>query len=146
VVRAAAEARGERRGEGRGGGAVRILAVTVLTSLDRADLDAAMITPGALGDVAVLRAERAFAAGADGVIASPLEAARIRALPGAAGKLIVTPGIRPAGAAADDQKRVATPREALRAGADHVVIGRPIWAAADPAAAARDICAEIAAV
>ena len=130
---------------GRGDAPTRILAVTVLTSLDRADLDAALVVPGALADLAVARAERAFAAGADGVIASPLEAARIRALPSAAGRLIVTPGVRPAGAAADDQKRTATPAEALRAGADHVVVARPIIAAPDPLAAARAILAEIAA-
>lgn len=119
---------------GRGGAATRILAVTVLTSLDRADLDAAMIVGGDLAAIGVERARRAFLAGADGVIASPWEAAAIRALPEAAGKLIVTPGVRPAGAAAHDQKRVATPAEALRAGADHVVVGRPITAAPDPAA------------
>ncbi len=136
VVRAAAE--------GRGASATRILAVTVLTSLDRADLDHCMIVPGAPGDIAVERARRAFLAGADGVIASPHEAAAIRALPEAEGRLIVTPGVRPAGAAADDQKRIATPADAIRAGADHVVVGRPITAAADPAAAARAIAAEIA--
>jgi len=130
---------------GRGGSATRILAVTVLTSLDRADLDAAMIAAGDPGAVAVERARRAFDAGADGVICAPAEAAAIRALPGAGRRLIVTPGVRPAGAAADDQKRVATPAEAIRAGADHVVVGRPITAAQDPAAAARAIAAEIAA-
>ena len=131
---------------GRGRGPSRILAVTLLTSADRADLDAALIVPGDVADLVVARAERAFAAGADGVIASPREAARIRALPLAAGKLIVTPGVRPAGAPADDQKRTATPAEALAAGADHLVIGRPIWAARDPRAAARAIRAEIAGV
>ena len=124
--------------EGRRGG-TRILAVTFLTSLDRADLDAAMTRDGALADLAVERAARAFAAGADGVVASPQEAAAIRALPEAAGRLIVTPGVRPAGAAPGDQKRIATPLEALRAGADHVVVGRPITGARDPAAAARAI-------
>jgi orotidine-5'-phosphate decarboxylase len=129
---------------GRGDAATRILAVTVLTSLDRADLDAAMIAGGDVGAVTVERARRAFDAGADGVIASPREAAAIRALPQADGRLIVTPGVRPAGAATNDQKRVATPAEAIRAGADHVVVGRPVTAAADPAAAARAIAAEIA--
>jgi orotidine-5'-phosphate decarboxylase len=131
---------------GRGGAATRILAVTVLTSLDRADLDEGMTVAGDLSAIAVERARRALAAGADGVICSPWEAAAVRALPEAAGRLIVTPGVRPAGAAAHDQKRVATPAEAIRAGADHVVIGRPIWGAADPAAAARAAAAEIAAV
>ncbi len=129
---------------GRGRSATRILAVTVLTSLDRGDLDEGMIAPGAVGAVAVERAARALAAGADGVICAPSEAAAIRALPAARDRLIVTPGVRPAGAAPDDQKRVATPAAAIRAGADHVVIGRPIWAAADPAAAARAVAAEIA--
>ena len=135
VVRAAAE--------GKSGTDLKILAVTVLTSLDRADLDANMILPGDIHDITVERAARALAAGADGVIASPQEAARIRALPEAVGKLIVTPGVRPAGAATGDQKRIATPGAAIRDGADHIVVGRPIWASADPAAAARAIIAEL---
>lgn len=130
---------------GRGGADLRILAVTVLTSLDRNDLDAAMIVDGAPGDIVTERARRAFDAGADGVIASPQEAAAVRALPSAAGRLIVTPGVRPLGADLGDQKRVATPGQAIAAGADHVVVGRPVWAAPDPAAAARAIAAEIAA-
>ncbi len=129
---------------GRGGGSTKILAVTLLTSLDRADLDDALIQPGTLADLAVERAARAFEAGADGVIASPMETAAIRALPASRGKLIVTPGIRPSGATSGDQKRTATPREALDAGADHLVIGRPIWAAPDPRAATRAILAEMA--
>ena len=128
---------------GRGEAPLRILAVTVLTSLDRADLDAAMIAPGDLADVTVERARRALAAGADGVIASPREAAAIRALPGARGRLVVTPGVRPEGSAAGDQKRTATPSQAIRAGADHIVVGRPIVAAPDPAAAARAILADL---
>jgi len=130
--------------EGRGASALRILAVTVLTSLDRGDLDANLIREGTVAEIARERASRAFAAGADGVIASPHEIAAIRALPGAAGRLIVTPGVRPAGSAAGDQKRVMTPAEAIGAGADHIVVGRPVWQAADPAAAARAIVAEIA--
>lgn len=129
---------------GRGDAPTRILAVTILTSLDRADLDAAMIVPGAVAGLVEARAARAFEAGADGVIASPQEAAAIRALPGAEGRLIVTPGVRPAGAALGDQKRVATPREAIRAGADHIVVARPILSAPDPLAAARAITAELA--
>jgi orotidine-5'-phosphate decarboxylase len=132
--------------KGAGDSGLRILAVTVLTSLDRADLDANLIRPGAVAEIAVERAARAFAAGAHGVIASPQEAAAIRALPGAAGRLIVTPGVRPAGAALGDQKRVATPAQALADGVDHIVVGRPVWAAADPAAAAAAVLAEIAAV
>ena len=135
VVRAAVE--------GASGTDLKILAVTVLTSLDRGDLDAAMIEAGDIGAVGTERARRAFDAGAHGVIASPHEAAAIRALPEAAGRLIVTPGVRPAGAAMDDQKRAATPGEAIRAGADHIVVGRPVWRAPDPAAAMRAIHAEL---
>ena len=136
VVRAATQ--------GRGGSDLKILAVTVLTSLDRSDLDANLIRPGTLAEITAERAARALEAGADGVIASPEEAAMIRALPQAAGKLIVTPGVRPAGAAAGDQKRIATPAQAIAAGADHIVVGRPIWQAADPRKAARAVIAELA--
>jgi orotidine-5'-phosphate decarboxylase len=135
VVRAAAE--------GKSGTNLKILAVTVLTSLDRADLDANLIKPGDIHDITLERAARALDAGADGVIASPQEAAMIRALPQAAGKLIVTPGVRPAGAALGDQKRVATPAQAILDGANHIVVGRPVWQAKDPAAAARAIIAEL---
>mgnify|MGYP002620109947 CR=1 FL=1 len=130
--------------EGVGGSGLKILAVTLLTSVDRADLDAALIKPGAIDDLVAERAARAFDAGAHGVIASPQEAARIRALPQAEGRLIVTPGVRPAGSAPGDQKRIATPAEAIRQGADHIVVGRPIWQAADPRAAAQAVCAELA--
>ncbi|MBW6507272.1 MAG: orotidine-5'-phosphate decarboxylase [Rhodobacteraceae bacterium] len=136
VVRAACE--------GAAGSGLQILAVTVLTSLDRADLDACLIRPGDVAELVVERAARAFDAGAHGVIASPREAAAIRALPQAAGRLIVTPGVRPAGTALGDQKRVETPAAALAAGADHIVVGRPVWQAADPRAAAEAIVAEIA--
>ncbi|WP_377171423.1 orotidine-5'-phosphate decarboxylase [Roseovarius aquimarinus] len=135
VVRAAAE--------GASGKPTKILAVTILTSLDRADLDAGLIEAGDIPDLVATRAARAFEAGADGVIASPQEAALIRALPEAAGKLIVTPGVRPAGSALGDQKRVATPAQAIADGADHIVVGRPIWAADDPAAAAAEILASL---
>ncbi len=128
---------------GKAGSNLKILAVTILTSLDRADLDANLIKPGDLSDITLERAARAFESGADGVIASPLEAAAIRALPQARGKLIVTPGVRPDGADKGDQKRTATPAEALRNGADHIVVGRPVWAATDPAAAARAIVASL---
>ena len=136
VVRAA--------GEGKRGAQTKILAVTVLTSLDRADLDANMIVPGDIAEITLTRAARALEAGADGVIASPQEAQAIRALPQAKGKLIVTPGVRPAGAALGDQKRIATPRDALLRGADHIVVGRPIWAAPDMRAATAAILADIA--
>lgn len=130
--------------EGAGGSDMQILAVTILTSLDRADLDASLIKPGNIPDLVTERAARALEAGADGVIASPQEAAMIRALPQAEGKLIVTPGVRPAGADLGDQKRVATPAQAIADGADHVVVGRPVWRAEDPRAAALAIQAELA--
>jgi len=129
--------------EGAGGSGMKILAVTILTSLDRADLDAALIRDGAIPDLVATRAARAFEAGADGVIASPQEAAMIRALPEAAGRLIITPGVRPAGAALGDQKRVATPAQAISDGADHIVVGRPIWSAPDPQLAAEAVLAEL---
>jgi len=135
VVRAAAE--------GAAGSNLRILAVTILTSLDRADLDDGLMRAGTVPELVTERAARALAAGADGVIASPNEAAVIRALPEAAGRLIVTPGVRPAGAAAGDQKRIATPGAAIRAGADHIVVGRPVWQSADPRNAARVIRADL---
>jgi orotidine-5'-phosphate decarboxylase len=135
VVRAACE--------GAAGSGLKILAVTILTSLDRADLDACLIRPGDVAALVVERAARAFEAGAHGIIASPREAAAIRALPQSAGRLIVTPGVRPAGTALGDQKRVETPAAAIAAGADHIVVGRPVWQAADPRAAARAIVAAI---
>jgi orotidine-5'-phosphate decarboxylase len=135
VVRAAVE--------GAGGSATRILAVTVLTSLDRADLDANLIQAGDLADITVERAARAFDAGAHGVIASPNEAALIRALPSAKGRLIVTPGVRPTGSDKGDQKRIATPGQAIADGADHIVVGRPVWASPDPRVAALAIQREL---
>lgn len=135
VVRAAAA--------GAAGSRTKILAVTILTSMDRADLDANQIRAGEMTEIVVERAARAMMAGADGVIASPHEAALIRALPEARGKLIVTPGVRPAGAVAGDQKRIATPAEALSNGADHIVVGRPVWSRADPRGAARAILATL---
>ena len=129
--------------EGSAGKELKILAVTILTSLDRTDLDGALIKSGLIADLVVERAGKAFDAGADGVIASPQEAALIRALPESKGKLIVTPGVRPAGAALGDQKRVATPAQAVANGADHVVVGRPIWKSPSPRAAALAILAEL---
>ena len=125
--------------KGVAGGPTRILAVTVLTALDRGDLDAALIRAGSMEEIVLERARRALDAGAEGLIASPQEAAALRALPEADGRLIVTPGVRPEGTEAGDQKRIATPAAALRAGADHIVVGRPVTRAADPAAAARAI-------
>jgi orotidine-5'-phosphate decarboxylase len=138
VVRAASE--------GKGGTGMKILAVTILTSLDRADMDAGLIKPGDIGEIVAERAQRAFHAGADGVIASAQEAALIRALPEAKGRLIITPGVRPAGADAGDQKRIATPAQAIANGADHIVVGRPILQAASPSEAAAAIQAELSLV
>lgn len=136
VVRAAREGAGESD--------MKILAVTILTSLDRHDLDASCMKAGDVTDLVQERAGIALANGADGVIASPQEAALIRALPEAEGKLIVTPGVRPVGAALGDQKRVMTPAQAIANGADHVVVGRPIWKANDLRKAAMDIQSELA--
>ena len=132
--------------EGAAGKDLKILAVTILTSLDRDDLDASLIAPGDVKDIVATRAARALEAGADGVIASAQEAAMIRALPEAAGKLIVTPGIRPAGADAGDQKRIVTPADAVANGADHIVVGRPGWPAPDPKQAAEGILSELSAL
>ncbi len=129
--------------EGASGKDMKILAVTILTSMDREDLDAGLIKAGDMPDLVSERAATAFNAGADGVIASPQEAAMIRALPEADGRLIVTPGVRPSGAALGDQKRVATPAAAIGDGADHIVVGRPIWQSEDPRAAAEAVLAEI---
>lgn len=129
--------------EGAGASDMKILAVTVLTSLDRADLDDSQIRPGTMEELVSARAAAAFEAGAHGVICSPHEAAMIRALPAAEDRLIVTPGVRPVGADRGDQKRVMTPAQAIAAGADHVVIGRPVHRASDPRAAAEAILAEM---
>lgn len=121
-----------------------VLAVSVLTSIDAATLS--QIGVNSSPEEAVLRLVKlAEQAGVDGVVASPQEAANIRATVAQRGFLIVTPGIRPAGkdAGADDQRRVATPAAALAAGADYLVVGRPITAAADPVAAARAIVSEM---
>lgn len=122
-------------------GATRVLAVTVLTSLDEADL-AQIGAQGPIAELARRRAELAIAAGCGGIVASPHEARALRqVVPD--GAWIVTPGVRPAGTAHGDQKRVTTPRDARAAGADLVVVGRPLRDAPDPAAAARAIVAEL---
>jgi len=118
--------------QGAAGSNLKILGVTILTSLDREDLDNSCIKPGNVTDLVQERAGKALQAGADGVIASPQEAALIRALPESAGKLIVTPGVRPAGAALGDQKRVMTPADAINNGSDHLVVGRPVYQADAP--------------
>lgn len=128
------------------GSGLKVLGVTVLTSLTAEDLiaDDHSLSPA---DLVERRVRQALDAGIDGVVASPHEAARVKALAVEAGRddfLIVTPGVRPEGAALDDQARAATPEAALRAGATHLVIGRPITAAADPRQAALAIAETIA--
>ncbi len=127
---------------GSDGGALKLLAVTVMTSYDDADLEQAGYAFG-VDDLIVRRALQAKAEKIDGLVLSPLEAPAIRGLVGP-NMLLVTPGVRPAGAEIGDQKRVMTPAEAVRAGADHIVVGRPITRAADPRAAAEAIVSEIA--
>ena len=129
--------------EGASGKDLKILAVTILTSLDRTDLDGCLLKPGEIPTLVTERADRAFDAGADGVIASPHEVTQIRSLPSSKGKLVVTPGVRPLGSDLGDQKRVKTPADAIAAGADHIVLGRPITRASDPASAALDILSSI---
>ncbi len=122
---------------------LKVLAVTVLTSYDEADAREAGYE-ASVADLVARRTEQARTAGIDGIVCAPWEAARVRAILGGDG-LIVTPGVRPAGAALGDQKRVMTPGEAMRAGVDHVVVGRPITGAANPRDMARRIVDEIAA-
>jgi len=129
--------------EGAKGSPLQILGVTVMTSYDDADLAAAGYGCG-VADLVARRAGQARDLGVHGLILSPEELPAIRPLVGPAMKL-VTPGVRPAGTSADDQKRVMTPGAALRAGADHLVIGRPINAAVDAKTAAESIIAEMAA-
>lgn len=127
---------------GAAGSSLCVLGVTVLTSMDDADVKDAGYERDAAGLVA-LRAQQAREAGIGGIVASPHEAEMVRTILGPK-MAIVTPGIRPAGSAMGDQKRVMGPAEALAAGASHLVVGRPIIEAADPAAAARAILAEMA--
>jgi orotidine-5'-phosphate decarboxylase len=127
--------------EGRGQSKLKILAVTVLTSWDENDLREAgyaMSVP----DLVLKKAGQAKDIGIDGIVASAAEAAPIRKKVGNE-TLIVTPGIRPAGGDAGDQKRIVTPKDAIKAGADYLVVGRPVTAASDPVAAAQSIAAEI---
>jgi orotidine-5'-phosphate decarboxylase len=128
--------------EGRGGSGLKILGVTVLTSYDESDLQAAGYRLG-VSDLVEARARQAQGLGVDGLVCSPEEAARLRAIVGDQ-MVLVTPGIRPAGVAAGDQKRMMTPDRAIAAGADYLVVGRPVIEAADPQAAAEAIQGEIA--
>ena len=134
AIGAALEGRGDRAHP-------KLLLVTVLTSVDDADA-AALGRHRTVADLAVERASRAIDAGLDGVVASGREAAAIRAM-APESFVIVTPGVRPASAAGDDQKRVATPSAAIAAGADYLVVGRPIIARDDRRAAAEAILAEM---
>jgi orotidine-5'-phosphate decarboxylase len=126
----------------RGDAPLGLLAVTVLTAFDDADLAEAGYR-GSVAETVALRAAQAQAAGMNGIVCSPRELAALRALVGP-DILLVSPGVRPAGSSAGDQKRVATPAEAMRAGADFIVVGRPILAAPDRRAAAHAIVDEVA--
>lgn len=131
--------------KGRGGHATKILAVTVMTSLSDADLKEIGYSAGA-AELVEARVRQALDCGVDGVVSSPLEAARVREIAVEAGRpdfLIVTPGVRPAGGDLGDQQRVATPAEALRAGATHLVVARPVIADENPLMAAARIAAEM---
>lgn len=127
--------------EGSRGSQLKILAVTILTSYNDDDVREAGFT-GTVSEQVARRAKKANEIGIHGLVCSPEEAALVRPLVGS--RLLVTPGIRPAGAAAGDQKRIMTPARAMAAGADYLVVGRPITEAADPKAAADAIVAEIA--
>ncbi|MDE1933376.1 orotidine-5'-phosphate decarboxylase [Bradyrhizobium sp.] len=127
--------------EGRGNSGLKILAVTVLTSYDQADMEAAGYRH-TVADLVAIRARQAKAIGIDGLVCSPEEVAAVRAIVGDQMSL-VTPGIRPAGSAAGDQKRIMTPSRAIKLGADYLVVGRPIMQAAEPKAVADAIQAEI---
>ena len=128
--------------EARGNSSLKILAVTVLTSYDDGDLRAAGYSVR-VSDLVETRAGQAKALGVDGIVCSPEEAGVLRKLAGPQ-MILVTPGIRPAGAAVGDQKRIMTPARAIASGADYLVVGRPVLEAADPAAMAKAIQAEIA--
>jgi len=128
--------------DARAGSKLRILAVTVLTSYDDADLAAAGYD-FTVGELVAERAAQARDIGVDGLVCSAEEAASVRSIVGSR-MALVTPGIRPAGAASGDQKRVMTPARAIAAGADYLVVGRPILEASDPKAVAQQIVAEIA--
>jgi orotidine-5'-phosphate decarboxylase len=127
--------------EGRGKSALKILAVTVLTSWDDADLREAGYARS-VKDLVRVRAEQAREIGIDGIVASAAEAADLRKKIGS--MLLVTPGIRPASDAPGDQKRIVTPTDAIKAGSDYLVVGRPVLSAVDPKTAAESIVAEIA--
>jgi orotidine-5'-phosphate decarboxylase len=127
---------------GKGASPLKLLGVTVLTSYDDSDAtEAGYAKP--VADLVAMRSAQARDIGLDGIVCAATEAARVRAIVGP-GRLIVTPGIRPAASAAGDQKRIVTPAAAIRAGADYLVVGRPITSADDPRRAADAIVGEIA--
>jgi orotidine-5'-phosphate decarboxylase len=128
---------------GKAGTDLKILAVTVLTSYDDNDLVEAGYAPVTAAELVARRAAQARDLNVDGIVCAATEAERVRSIVGP-GRLIVTPGIRPAGADAGDQKRIVTPAEGIRLGANHLVVARPIVKAADPRAAADAIVREIA--
>jgi orotidine-5'-phosphate decarboxylase len=128
--------------EARGDSGPKILAVTVLTSYNEADVQEAGYRH-TIADLVAIRARQAKALGVDGIVCSPEEVAALRAIVGDQ-MCLVTPGIRPAGSASGDQKRIMTPARAIAAGADYLVVGRPVTEAADPKAAAESIQDEIA--
>jgi orotidine-5'-phosphate decarboxylase len=130
--------------QGRGTSNLKILCVTLLTSMDAEDIQEMGYSPTVtVEDLVVRRAVKAMEIGVDGVIASALEASKIKSL--SSGKLmVVSPAIRPIGSPADDQKRIATPTMAIKAGADYLVIGRPITEADSPREAAHKIIVEMA--
>lgn len=128
---------------GKAGSSLKILAVTVLTSYDDSDLLEAGYAPVSAAELVARRAGQARDLGIDGIVCAATEAERVRSIVGP-DRLIVTPGIRPAGADAGDQKRVVTPAQGIRLGANHLVVARPIVKAADPKAAAEAIVREIA--
>ena len=127
--------------EGRGDSTLQLLAVTVLTSFDESDL-ADLGYPCPVRDLVALRVRKAMEAGVDGLVCSPLEVAEVRRIAGPK-TILVTPGVRSAGSGKGDQKRVATPAEAVRNGANYLVIGRQVTRAEDPRAEVRRICDEI---
>jgi orotidine-5'-phosphate decarboxylase len=133
VMRAAVEGRGEAR--------TKLLAVTVLTSFDQDDL-ADLGYPVPVSELVELRVRKAVESGVDGIVCSPLDISRVRKI-GGSDLIVVTPGVRSAGAGQDDQKRVATPAEAIRNGANYLVIGRQITRAAQPRRAYEEILKEV---
>jgi orotidine-5'-phosphate decarboxylase len=128
---------------GRGTSSLKLLGVTVLTSYDDKDLLECGVSL-TVNDLVLRRAKQILDSGVDGVVCAPTDVSAVRSITGE-GAILVTPGVRPAGSDAGDQKRVATPADAIRAGANHLVVGRPITKSADPARAAASIVEEIAA-